>query len=229
MNHARAVSLTLATLGLLASIAKADVIVDTLGAANNGPGFGFNQTELHGFRFTTDSKGYLLTSIIGGLSIPSGGAVTSPELLLFSNSASNLPATLLDTLSTTPAAAPPGTLTNSYATTFTFISVGGVTLQPNTSYWGAYRTTTSTTMPSMSMYSGVVPPSNGGPGTIYDGIAVSSNGISWGNAFSGLGHYHRFQVNGAVIPEPGTFALLALGSFCTLTLRRRKHFARTGE
>jgi hypothetical protein len=57
-------------------------IVSTLGATHVTSYTNFNQTALVGFRFTTDSQAYALSTITGALTRQAGPGTIAPELLL---------------------------------------------------------------------------------------------------------------------------------------------------
>jgi hypothetical protein len=100
--------------------------------------------------------------------------------------------------------------------------VGGVTLAPNTTYWGAYRMTNAENGGISLFQDNVNPPVNTGPGIVYSRFAVSNNnGTSWGQT-GGTNAWHRFEVSGTAIPEPGTIALLGLGGALSVLLQRKR-------
>jgi len=202
---------------------KSQLIVSDLGAANNGGAGTIGSDKWAAQGFSTPGLTYTLGSVTLRLAREAITAATF-DVSLWSATAGGIPGSQIAPLSTGNSI---GVLSTSFSD-LTFSAPGGITLQPNTSYFLVLSA--STPAPSGLIW-GVTQaenPSSTGPGQVAGWAFSANHGTTWGtippNYTDGtvsLGNPFQFAVT--AVPEPALSAVVAgVVSLCFGLFRWRR-------
>jgi hypothetical protein len=171
-------------------------------------GLNFAGTDLWAQRFTTDGHAYLLENIV--MKVAMLLPPTGVQVQIWSDGVSSL----------SIPGAPIGdfdipSLPSDFAET-TFTPTSDITLDPSTAYW--ITSMHSSSSGGAFQFRGTESPATG-PGVIDSGLLLSTTGgASWG---AGSIQSMKLEVNGTIVPSPGTGTLLLLGSIVFGLAKRR--------
>ena len=217
-RNTRIVAATLVGASLTAA-ASADLLVSNLGSSTNfsasSTGLGITNNVVYAAQFVTGSS---LTEVFGAtarLRNTGTNGIATYEGFIYADGAGS-PGSLVAAFDSTPTLAE-----GTGASNVSFVSLLGITLDPNTAYWFGVRNTTGTYL-SWDATRSDAETSLFGWTVDNDAAAISPDAGSHWSDYSGQygGNVYKFAIEGNAVPSPGVFALLGAGGI--IAGRRRR-------
>jgi MYXO-CTERM domain-containing protein len=188
------------------SLASAVTLISNLGQPNFNSG-GVTSTTRHAVDFTTGATSSVVNEATVHLSYP----VSTTATFEIWTSSGSTPASLLGTIGTV-------NVNSNTAALYTATNATGITLTPNTTYWLVLSSSTAVDF-RINEFQTV---DAGGSFTNVGGTNDATfSGGSWAPIGKSPLSVRYSLASTAVVPEPSR-ALLALGGFALVTLRRRR-------
>jgi hypothetical protein len=196
------------------SLVRADQIASTINGNDAGI-WGITQNFWSGVQFTTNNQAWFVDNVVAPVSQGSQRSTSGIFMQVYSNNAGQ-PGLPLGSKFVTP------TITDTVVNqTFTRVAAAP-SLVPNTTYWMVLGVDDPLSDANPIYHRSTTTPGDG-PGSMGLSLWGSTNdGGTWsfqspGNEFQNL----RMQINGTVVPEPGSVMIAAVG--CALLATRRRH------
>ena len=199
---------TIAAFALAASLSQATLIIGNYPPTNDtNTSADINNLRMKALGFIMPSSDYILDSVKIRLLFTAAGLAAVPVVNIRAAGIATAPGAVLFSMSD------PGGHTEG-AGDYLFVAGSQFTLQANQKYWISVEGTTAQTGMSFRGSSPAITPT--GLATHEGSLFTANAGTSWANSAT----LNTYEIQGTLVPEPATAAILGLG-LAAAAIRRR--------